>query len=1057
VVNSLKVLKDNRCALLLAEIGCWLHMLGKFHEGFLQGNFDLDTQVVEKMESQYKDLKELLIGDTQPTWTSDIWQTLPHLNLNPTTSIATLIKNHTKSKNYKKEKHLDDLESLLFDAHGRGSWTEKGILARFMPPQESKIYLSSAFGFEKKYIDFSKIGSQREYLYELLKNYLNELRKNKANLEDWCEFRENFINTITTLFSMTVGDTRRPTNDVSLFDQTAASVSLFKAALAHVLLQGFIDPFKSKYHWRFLRVGINSPAFWSKSPRIGDIFARKDIITSALNQIHNFIEVEYPLGYEIYRDEKGSVFVLPDIQNILEYNVEDQPLGERLKRIFQEVVKGEAEILLDVTENTRNMLLFGEIIDNDIPELNTYSEWIREQWSKAENREICVTCGIRPQGPKYVSITRNICDICEERRSNRSQEWAETLTHTIWMDEISDINGRIALVVGQFVLKEWLAGGLLNSIMAFDPETRQLTDEKRKKQYGFDYGQLTEDISRVLKSNQTLGRRFALLDNLILKGQRGDFSKFQDIYGLYIGDSDLDYSVKESWRFALLMLRQQPSFARIRRIWETTWKFWQEILPIDEDADISQSKAGKIIGTVGPRLLMKGDITPHSSTPEPYHAYEIILDETKLSVVWDKKRQGFITVENPAYILKLSGRRPPEKTNDEKDSNYQKRLNRWALSEMKKIKGNLKIEEPVGYGAKDKEWGFIDVKEVEEIPGSKYVPATPILAEPSTFMALVPADRALKVVRTIKEKYEREMGKVKNRLPLNLGVVFTHRHTPLRVIIDAGERMLQRGIGSRYTWEIKTKPAVSSNPDDPHFKNMVQMRLENHNGETVSWNVPLLMGDGTTEDNWYPYVFLKSWKNQHPKDRNRSLKTFCPWNADENQATWLVHAKDVCIGDTIYFTPSTIDFEWLDTSSRRFEIAYNEGGQRQGEKGVCRPYLLDTVEILERIWNTLKETLSNGQIYALRDLIERKRKEWNPTKEDCSKGTFWQFCRNTLAVSQWVRLGEGYLWEKEGMGKNLWLDTWADYAVKGWLSDAIEVHMHIMKEKSEVGGAIHEN
>lgn len=42
-----------------------------------------------------------------------------------------------------------------------------------------------------------------------------------------------------------------------------------------------------------------------------------------------------------------------------------------------------------------------------------------------------------------------------------------------------------------------------------------------------------------------------------------------------------------------------------------------------------------------------------------------------------------------------------------------------------------------------------------------YVKAVQILSEPSTFMAIVPASKAMNVAKHIQEKYDREMGKVK--------------------------------------------------------------------------------------------------------------------------------------------------------------------------------------------------------------------------------------------------------------------------------------------------------
>ena len=59
-------------------------------------------------------------------------------------------------------------------------------------------------------------------------------------------------------------------------------------------------------------------------------------------------------------------------------------------------------------------------------------------------------------------------------------------------------------------------------------------------------------------------------------------------------------------------------------------------------------------------------------------------------------------------------------------------------------------------------------------------------------MALVPADKALDVAQAIKTKYETEMGKVRNRLPLTLGLVFAQARTPLAAVLDAGRRMLKR-------------------------------------------------------------------------------------------------------------------------------------------------------------------------------------------------------------------------------------------------------------------------
>jgi hypothetical protein len=135
------------------------------------------------------------------------------------------------------------------------------------------------------------------------------------------------------------------------------------------------------------------------------------------------------------------------------------------------------------------------------------------------------------------------------------------------------------------------------------------------------------------------------------------------------------------------------------------------------------------------------------------------------------------------------------------------------------------------------------------------------------------------------------------------------------------------------------------------------------------------------------------------------------------------------------YSPSTFDFEWLDSAARRFEIAYDaEHGERLGQPR--RPYLFSELEIIEEIWQVLRDHLSKSQIYALRDLIENRRSEWMPTGGDfIPGGMFWQFCRDTLKNSKWPSQ------------PHIVLDDWAEYAVKGWLADAVELHLHIMKEK----------
>ncbi|MBU1247394.1 MAG: hypothetical protein KKB70_01745, partial [Proteobacteria bacterium] len=67
----------------------------------------------------------------------------------------------------------------------------------------------------------------------------------------------------------------------------------------------------------------------------------------------------------------------------------------------------------------------------------------------------------------------------------------------------------------------------------------------------------------------------------------------------------------------------------------------------------------------------------------------------------------------------------------------------------------------------------------------------------------------LAVAQAIKEKYEREMGKVRNRLPLTLGAVYFGRRTPLAAALDAGRRIL------RHPARNIQAPVANVTPKDP--------------------------------------------------------------------------------------------------------------------------------------------------------------------------------------------------------------------------------------------------
>ncbi|GBE53858.1 hypothetical protein BMS3Bbin15_00004 [archaeon BMS3Bbin15] len=176
------------------------------------------------------------------------------------------------------------------------------------------------------------------------------------------------------------------------------------------------------------------------------------------------------------------------------------------------------------------------------------------------------------------------------------------------------------------------------------------------------------------------------------------------------------------------------------------------------------------------------------------------------------------------------------------------------------------------------------------------------------------------------------------------------------------------------------------------------------------------MGDDVTDDVWYPYFYVTGV----PKGRSRAFK---------DPKGWLVYVTELKKGDKVKVTPSRFDFEFLDTSSRRFEVSY-ENGKRRGPFKSTRSYLLEELDDFEELWGVLWKGLARSQIKNVIELIETKREEWLPEK---GNEVFQKFVHDVLHNANW----------KNGMPE---IDKLEKAAVSGKLRDIVELHMDILKD-----------
>jgi hypothetical protein len=539
----------------------------------------------------------------------------------------------------------------------------------------------------------------------------------------------------------------------------------------------------------------------------------------------------------------------------------------------------------------------------------------------------------------------------------------------------------------------------------------------------------------------------------------------------------------ENWKNKKTRLYATPSdsFARFRRVWETTAQFWRDVAPPEEAFSrdnewqnaLLNSWAAKTAGVDGARRRLL--LTFKSSGQldvGPYHAYELAVNGVKMGVLCtNPEKREFVTIENLKYIARQMGASPKRVCDPSAAAAY-------VLTKLMGKK--VQLEESLGYGQggrlvieKNNE---VEIEEVSFAPDS-YCPVIPILAEPRVFAALVPAQMAFALVKNIKEKYEKEMGKVRWRLPLALGLVFIEKNTPLRVVLDAGWRMLKgleaappllgkvtdkNCLGHSYLEEVKQNNEeinLINHPEKSSWPAAVDITVKVENpvsqgsktssavdsggwaGKELDWRVVTTAGDGRTFDIWYPWVKVEGII------ADRALALQDPDPSSSKHTTWL-HVMELEKDDKINFFPSTFDFLFLDHAGRRFELAYDEEGRRRGL--ARRPYFLEAVDELAELWDLLggKKGPGEAQIHALWEVLIGKWQDWRPDETCPGAGMvmgedIWEkFCGDVLLNIKWPK-GEQPSVEKMAKLKA--------EAKDGTLFDVFELFLAILKDRPRGG------
>jgi CRISPR-associated Csx11 family protein len=465
---SLKVLKDNRDALLLAEVAALLHDVGK-----LSGLF-IDQQSSQPSPNSKGFEHERAVQKLNGFVDNHFLQNLQSIRLRNTLNF-TLIPNNSRIGqvldlilHHDNSNHSAFLVRLLNGCDGADSGADKGTtrsqgLPRWAKQPSSDTFIATAFGKEdsKLRIDTVRIDDIRQKLSKKVGKRLDpQVFLGKAERK-----RLEILRMARYAYQRALGETRRSANDVTLWDHSFSVATLYKTSLATLLLCNRLN-INHLLRWRLLRVNFDVLGLYAKAIKIADLLGYQRVVDKACETVKQLVEEEYPLGNEIYRDSTGIYFTFPDLDLPADLA---QEIRHRVESVEMELAPRIAVTVGDGTTATDQLKsILGKARREALEALaqpfdsQQLSACWQQQWTTvgAGQWEVCPVCRLRP-----MREGKEACETCMQRRMSRIKTWESDPAQTIWIDEIADHNDRVALIVGRFGLDNWLSGDLVQTML----------------------------------------------------------------------------------------------------------------------------------------------------------------------------------------------------------------------------------------------------------------------------------------------------------------------------------------------------------------------------------------------------------------------------------------------------------------------------------------------------------------------------------------------------------------------------------------------------------------
>ena len=354
-------------------------------------------------------------------------------------------------------------------------------------------------------------------------------------------------NSLQRLFRQALGETRRPTHDVTLWHHSFSTASHFKAALAEGVLRqdfarwqdetGLFDVGKmGQIRFRLLGIRWNWRELTRQAFRPVTLVSLTQCRDEVIGAIRQWVEIDYPIGNLIYHDDDGVLILAPGFYET------DAAASEKL---FAEHVLNPLERILDDcigrfgegthchlhwSEPTLYLTDYAEALGlvEDSPRqrfVQAGVESLRLLWQEApveyrnQQIQICPQCGLRPAPTCEFELVQSslkeqsLCRHCESLQSDKAlderHQFASSLfgfsPRTFNLQKITGQRGqgnsRVALISVQVDTRALASGNALITQLARPAHTllKLATDWDSTKPLGNVMGDWFDELLKKLE------------------------------------------------------------------------------------------------------------------------------------------------------------------------------------------------------------------------------------------------------------------------------------------------------------------------------------------------------------------------------------------------------------------------------------------------------------------------------------------------------------------------------------------------------------------------------